>query len=298
MVRENVLSALLLIVLIGIGRITPVFGETTQVYRLSHTSASEAADKLRESLSDLRPQPQITVDQEKNLLTVTGTEEALRWVSNLVKKIDLERRQILIEAMLVELASSEMDKLGIELREPKVPKKDTALPAVGAPKLARIDSEKYAELKKKLKSLDAAKSEKIRILSTPRLIASDKQQAALSIGEGVHYMEKVEGGLYRLKTLDSENGPGLFFNVTPTIGDNGIDIILALDFRLARIVKRVAIPEAPELQVGMPIIDLQQMTASVVVKNGEAAVLGGLARRDSKGQELNTLFFVAPHILP
>ena len=105
-------------------------------------------------------------------------------------------------------------------------------------------------------------------------------------------MEKVENDLFQLKTITNL---GAFFKVTPAIkSDNTIE--LDLDFKMCSIGKRFKVPEAPDLDIGRPALNIRQAQTKMRVGDGETAVISGLTG-SVKGIETSCLLLVTAHAL-
>ncbi len=198
--------------------------------------------------------------------------------------------QVTIEAMLVELPAAAMDKLGIEWPAPgggvvEVIGKEPVLSGKSTLKQANISPKRLKMLKEKLL---AGKIE-ANVLSTPCLAAIDKREASLKIGEEVHYMEKIGDELYKLRSLDNV---GLTFAVTPTVINDVIR--MSLDLGLTQVKERMVVPEATDLNIGLPMMSTWQVSTNVTVKDGETVLLGGV----SHSKEASTLLFLTAKSLP
>jgi general secretion pathway protein D len=261
----------------------------TRTFYLDNTDASKVAETLQKSLGEICPKPDVAVDKATNSLVIIATEDALEQMGTMLDRLDVERPQIMIEAMLVEIARSELAKLRIELQAVTVNAEKH--PPVGEllKKFGSLSAEKLQTVKKMMQSGEIESN----IVSNPRLMAIDQTQARFNTSAGkISYMEKVSDNLYELKTFDD---PGLSFTVTPTI--TGDSIRMALDLRLSQMEGRAVVPEAPDLRIGLPIMGTRMISTPVIVKNGETAVLGGFCRGRPENEKVDTLLFVTAGVV-
>ena len=280
-----------LLVLIQPNAILMAETETKDFY-LSNISAKDAGKALQKNFSELSPQPDIVVNEQKNSLTVIATRNVLEQIDKKLKEIDVIRPQIMVEAMVAEIPSSEMDKCGINWTN--IGMGGIILPGEAVPaienKFANISPETFQALKKKLETGEI----KGNIITAPRIMVIDQTQGTIKIGGEVHYMEKVGDKLYELRT-EKEND-GFRFSVAPTVTDDTVQ--LSFDLQLNQVISRQIVPEASDLKIGRPVMNVRQITATVKVRNGETALAGGFVREEPGNKKVNILLFITPNILP
>jgi len=84
------------------------------VVRLIPVNYADANDLLARVNAVLSPKGSVTVDQRTNTLIVKDTEEYLRAAEDLVRRLDLQTPQILIEARIVEARTTFKEDIGIQ----------------------------------------------------------------------------------------------------------------------------------------------------------------------------------------
>lgn len=254
----------------------------TQVYALSHALASELAQVLEGMFTAESVKPKIKTDTQTNSLVVTCTKENNRRIDEIIQLLDKPPIQIMVESMIVEFASSELEKLG--------PLRDDSF----------YSQLKPAELEKKIQSGGI----KAKILSNPKLLTLEQKECKIALGKRVqvHYMEKTGDGLYKPKVL--ETPIGVQFSVTPDIVDELTDtraineelIQMDISIQVTDISGRLTISEIPDLDIGKPTIRIREHTENVVLKNGETMVIGGINKENAEeGSEV--IAFITANIV-
>ena len=84
------------------------------VVRLIPVNYADANDLLARVTTVLSPRGSVTVDQRTNTLVVKDTEDYLKAAEDLVKRLDLQTPQILIEARIVEARTTFKEDIGIQ----------------------------------------------------------------------------------------------------------------------------------------------------------------------------------------
>ena len=248
----------------------------------------------------------VVVDPRTNSLLITETTDKLREIRDLIDKVDVPIRQVMIEARIV-IAQSDLEKeLGIEWGGGYVnddlngnilsASGDTAnvvglnqalangtQPALSYPGALLVDlgvasatsgfalgfTSEDLFLTAELSALeDAGQGE---IVSQPKVITGDKQMATVKSGTEIPYQE---GSLSGQNTTSFKEAV-LELEVTPNITPD--DRIL-LDLTVTQDSLGDLVPSG---QGGfIPSIDTTELTTQVLVGNGETVVLGGVFRTE------------------
>lgn len=130
------------------------------------------------------------------------------------------------------------------------------------------------------------------ILSNPKLSVLNGQPAMLTVGRNVTYIDSIDSKIsgtganattdYTVNTERVLSGVGLA--LTANILDNK-EIILNLVPVTSELVEPIEYRDVGPNQVGLPIINVREMSTTVRVKDGEMLVIGGLISNveDSQG---------------
>jgi len=263
--------------------------------------------------SILSPRGSVIVDERTNSLLVTETAQKLDELRRLVKLIDVPVRQVLVEARIVIAESEATEKLGIkwggmDLRRnsagnldgrvitgnqnalvnavngDKVDISDTLAVDLGVPDqgttsfmLGFVDDNQLLTLE--LDALEANGNGEV--VSQPKVITGDKQQATIKSGTEIPYLESSSNG----RTTVSYKEAVLKLDVTPNITPDDrviMDLIINQDSVGGFI--------QGEQGSQIPTIDTTQLVTQVLVGNGETVVLGGVFRTEDVDSVTKTPF--------
>ncbi len=255
----------------------------------------------------------VTIDDRTNSLLVYDTSEKLEEIRNLIEVLDIPVTQVLIESRVVvantdfsrelgvragisslsdnvygglvsvsgtnsgavETANSYIDSLGGD--EPftySADRLNVNLPVTspaGSIGVAILKGDFYLDLE-----LSALQAEgRGEIISSPRVTATNQQEASILQGVQIPFQESSGGG--GGATTTSFKDAVLSMKVTPLITPDEY-VIMDLD---------IAQDSVGELVPGsnggfVPSIDTRQLTTQVRIKNGETAVLGGIYETETR----------------
>jgi general secretion pathway protein D len=129
---------------------------------------------------------------------------------------------------------------------------------------------------------------KLDVLSRPYILASDNQQASITIGEQVPIIvntQLTDTG----QTINSVNQQdiGIILNVTPHINPEGL-VILDVDQEISQLTGQT-IPITQN--VGSPIISKRSAQSRIGVKNGQMIVIGGMMQDQKTSTVTKIPFF-------
>ena len=130
--------------------------------------------------------------------------------------------------------------------------------------------------------LNALKTEgNTKILSNPKISVLNGQPAMITVGQNITYIDSIEvdvdteTGLrtYTAETANILSGVGLA--LTATVLDNN-EIIMNLVPVTSELQGEIEYKSVGEGEVGLPIVNIREMSTTVRVKDGDMLVIGGL----------------------
>jgi type IV pilus assembly protein PilQ len=281
------------------------YADAKELFKL-FDSGSGGGDEGVATDSILSARGSVIVDERTNSLLVTETAQKLEEFRRVVKLLDVPIRQVLIEARIV-IANSDFDEqLGIRwggVFESDVNSGNRLIGGgsnttfveqsngdtiewndaiavdlgVGSPTgsfaLGYIGSD--VALSAELSALES--QGRGEIVSQPKVITGDKQEAVIKSGTEVPYQESSANG----ETTVSFKEAVLKLEVTPSITPDD-RIIMKLSITQDSVGQFV-----PSGQLGglIPTIDTTQLDTQVLVGNGETVVLGGVFRTEDVHSE-------------
>ncbi len=246
----------------------------------------------------------VVVDERTNSLIITDTAIKLAEIRDLIELVDIPVRQVMIEARIVIAQSDATKNLGIEWGGGYLDSDDDNIlsisgdtdnvvglnesvingsqPSVDYPGALLVDlgvasNSGFAVgftsgdlfLTAELSALEAEGEGEV--VSQPKVITGDKQQASIKSGTEIPYQESSASG----ETTTSFKDAVLALDVTPNITP---DDRIMLDLQ----VNQDSVGElVPSGRGGfIPSIDTTQLNTQVLVGNGETVVLGGVFKTE------------------
>jgi MSHA type pilus biogenesis protein MshL len=239
------------------------------------------------------------IDKPIGLITVTAPrpiiEKVAAYFTSLQKEI---YKQVSIEAKIIEVILTDKSSIGINwdsvLEKFKISgtvkfgNNGTIFswdPTTGATTNNRIISNVSIGDRSFEVFLNALKGQgNTKILSNPKISVLNGQPAMISVGKNITYIDKITvtkgttdspGDTFAPETASVLSGVGL--GLTATILDNN-EIILNLIPLTSELVGDVVDYKEFEdgSQVGLPVVNIREMSTTVRVKDGDMLVIGGL----------------------
>jgi len=270
-------------------------------------------DRANGEASILSPRGQVIVDERTNSLMVTETAEKLEELRALIKQIDIPIKQVVIEARIV-IASTDFSRsLGIQwggagydqdgnkawmiggsqktlgglkpqggddvITFPDALAVDLGVVGEGTSSIAVGFVNNDLLLNAELSALEA--SGHGEIVSQPKVITGDKQQATIQQGTEIPYQTSAANGETTVEFKDAV----LKLDVTPHITPDG-RVLMTL------VINQDSVGQFINGQFGsqIPSIDTTALTSEVLVGNGETVVLGGVFKNEQIVSQSKTPF--------
>lgn len=285
----------------------------TEYIQVNYAKASELAGVLQsQDVSLLSDRASVTVDQRTNTLLVRATADNLEQVRHLVSRLDIPVRQVLIESRIV-IASDNFNKeLGVRFGVNRDTTNDgegvamagnsngvTNLVNAGPGQSTNLGEERFnvnlpvtnaagtfglalaklpfgTLLELELSALQA--EGRGEIVSSPRVITANQNEASIQQGVQIPYQEASSSGATSVSFQEAV----LSLSVTPQITP---DDRIVMDLEVTK--DQVGAQEVN----GIPTIDTRQVSTRVLVDNGETVVLGGIYEQTKNNQVTRVPFF-------
>jgi type IV pilus assembly protein PilQ len=234
----------------------------------------------------LSRQGSVFAEPRTNQLFVTDISSKLEEIQELIKKLDVPVRQVLIEARIVEaednfgralgarfgarvsdpvtLASSNGNRLQSTLgfgaigSTGSAPVTNIPVPTTGAGTFAlSLFNPGASRLE-----IDANESDrKLKTISSPRIVTADQKQATIEDGRKFPFLRRDADGNTTIEFIDAS----LKLIVTPQITPDG-DVIMELEVK----------NDSPIVFNGETAIQTKSVQTQVLVENGGTVVIGGI----------------------
>ncbi|MEZ8285688.1 type IV pilus secretin PilQ [Vibrio splendidus] len=273
----------------------------SEIIKINFAKATDIADMIggEGAVSMLSDRGSITIDERTNSLLIRELEENIAVIRGIIESLDIPVKQVQIEARIVTVTEGNLDELGVRWGvsstngsfkvggsiEGNHPSQITPYDDNGgnsaiddflnvnlgatspnassiAFQVAKLGSETLLDLE-----LSALQQEsKAEIISSPRLITTNKKPAYIEQGTEIPYLESSSSGA----TSVAFKKAVLSLKVTPQITpDNRLVLDLSVTQDRPGQVVKTGTGEAVA-------IDTQRIGTQVLVNNGETVVLGGI----------------------
>lgn len=241
----------------------------TQVrsFELQYVLVDEMQSLLDPYLSEYG---EITVFSEKNIFLIEDTPEFLRRTAELVRQIDKQPTQILIEAKILEVTLTDEDSSGLDWT--RIFNSDGGSGEFGGQGLNNPTSAglffNYTNDNITL-ALDALTSQgRVRTLSSPKLLAVEDQESSVIVGDRRGYSVITTINQVTTESIEFLES-GVILRVTPSVDANG----------------KVLMDIHPEVSTGVidpltgiPSQSTTEVTTRMIVPDGQTIFVGGLIK--------------------
>lgn len=241
----------------------------------------------------------VLAEKDSNALVITAAPKMMRQIRDVIAQLDIERAQILVEAVVAEVSASKASQLGVDwavfnqdrIAAASVLNPDT-LSALGTAVSSGSSSAYLGLIGQGINVgggvissggtslallIKALKSDgDTNVLSTPTLVTMDNQEAKFSAGQEVPFLSgsfsntgtsSTTGSVNPFQTIERKD-VGLTLGVTPQINaDNRVKLKLNLE------VSGIASGTAGSSNL---ITNKRTLTNTVGIENGQILVIGGL----------------------
>jgi general secretion pathway protein D len=233
-------------------------------------------------------------DKATNSLVITAKKSDYHILESVIKKLDIARRMVYIEALLMEVSVEKEFSVGVEWRVGKdigsyegkdvgafggstaSPSNIPENPLAGLPRgLAlgvlgesiTIGGVEFPSIQALIRAYE--EDSDFHILSTPQIMTTDNEEAEIVVADNIPYLTRqdtsstgnVDYSNYEFKDV------GVTLNITPQINQER--------FVRLKIYQEVSEVVGQE-DVGLPVTVKRQTKTTVVIKDGHTVVIGGL----------------------
>lgn len=243
----------------------------------------------------------VLADKDTNALIITAPPKAMRQLRDVIAQLDIQRAQVLVEAVIAEVSADKQSQLGVDwavFNDDRIaaaglfsinPSSLASAAATGAGSSAallgllgqginvvggRDGGDSGTSFGVLLKALQGDGD--TNILSTPTLVTLDNQEAKFSAGQEVPFLTgqfsntgvtSSTGTVNPFQTIERKD-VGLTLGITPTVNE-GDAIRLKIDLEVSSLASGAA--GSSNL-----ITNKRKLSNMVGVENGQVLVIGGL----------------------
>lgn len=228
----------------------------------------------------------LVVDEPRNALIFQGDPAQWERLLPLIRQMDREARQVMIELTIAEVSLDDNEEFGVSWFAKGAPgtrfngrlnfgtlpatNPATGVAGAGLSYLLDIAGQNRALLKA------FADDQRVSILSTPRLLVKSGDEASIDVGTEVPTItarqtapQQVEGSTGLLQSIQYRK-TGIILNVKPTVySEDRVDLELSQEVS-------EALPVSDGDSIGSPSIFNRSVKTSLSLRDGGSIVLGGL----------------------
>jgi general secretion pathway protein D len=247
----------------------------------------------------------ITSDKATNSLIIVASPGDYETVKDVIDKLDIRRRQVYVEAAIIEMGLSKSRELGFEFQATNLNNLDTstATTAIGGTNFGNIGNAiangpaglatlngltvgaikgtftykgiQYLNIGALLHALQTDSD--VNVLSTPNILTTDNQKAEIMVGENIPFITgqsqtAATGGGSILTSVDRKD-VGITLKLTPQITSDD-SVRLEVYQEISDVIN------TPGLNANVvgPSTSKRSANTTVVVKDRQTMVIGGLIR--------------------
>jgi general secretion pathway protein D len=241
----------------------------------------------------------ITPDKATNSLVVTAIPEDYQALAEVIKKLDIPRRQVYVEAAVVEISLERTKDLGVEFRSTtdfennsqqvfggtsfglinEVAQNPFAISglAIGIIEgTVTFGGQTFLNIGALIKAIEQTSD--VNVLSTPHLLTTDNQEAEIVVASNIPFVTATSQTQVSTLTTIERKDVGIILRFTPQVSE-GDKVTLKLFEEISAIQATVTAGIDPR-QVG-PTTSKRTAKTTVVVDSKQTVVIGGLFRDDA-----------------
>jgi general secretion pathway protein D len=233
----------------------------------------------------------VAADERTNSIILQGPERSIETMRSVIESLDIPRAQVYVEAIVAEVSATRAAELGVQWRT-DTPESGVLggiiLPGTTAGNIQGLTTDEstlgtglslgYLEAGSARVLLRAlANDGSSNILSTPSLVTLDNEEAEVQIGQNVPIVTGIytntgsdQGVTNPFQTIERRD-VGVMLKVKPQITQGEV-VRLALEQEVSAV--------SPSTSGADISFDKRQIKTSVLVRDGEMIVIGGLLNRD------------------
>lgn len=276
--------------------------------RVQYSDPKLIADILARHVA---PGGSVTVLEQRRMLVVEDSAAGLQKIAALLREIDAQPRQILIEAKILEISLDRSQNFGIDWNRIFSADGVNRIGTAGlAPRSAGGLALNFVNANVELYLNALAAKGRVRTLATPKLLTLENQEAITNIGDKLGYRLTTTINNVTAESIQFLE-TGVILRVTPSVDANG-KILLKIRPEVSSGTVTGGIPSKKTTEVVTQLVaaDGQSVLIAGLIKNtstyrrtgvpllGDVPVLGRLFSGDEdSATSSETIVMITPHII-
>lgn len=249
----------------------------------------------------------ITADKATNSLIIVASPIDYETIKDVIQKLDIRRRQVYVEAAIIEMGLTKSQELGIEFQAPikssSLAENAATVSAAGGTNFGTIgnvvaegplglaplnglvvgavkgtftfNGREFLNVGALLRALQTDGD--VNVLSTPNILTTDNQKAKIMVGENVPFVtgqtQNAATGAGSILTTIDRRDVGITLELTPQItSDDNVRLEISQE------ISAVTTTAGLNPNIVGPTTSKRMANTTVVVKDRETVVIGGLIR--------------------
>ena len=250
---------------------------------------AQEIDDILSRDNDLKISSKSIINREAGVITITGTQNQIKRISEYLTKIKLRlHKQVMLETKLLELTYAKSDSIGVDWSKFDLSLKGNLGKSWGDGATTQTSLSYDFSMDGLVDFLN--KYGKINVLSTPKILTLNNQPAVINIGEQFNYRYQ-SGSLSTANATTSATNTymmnsvfvGLTLNIVPEITDNGFVILKVNPVVSEKIDTDTTLAsdggdvfDEQGVRIMPPDIRIKQLSSIVKAKDGDRVIVGGL----------------------
>jgi type IV pilus assembly protein PilQ len=283
----------------------------SKIYRITYADVAEVEKALNKFKS---AQGSLSSNVGTSNIIVTDTESKMKAIDTFIQEVDRVTPQILVEARIYDLTSKDRLDLGVEWQagrnttygagtggtsdgtglisgvgtNPTAGKQSPFISGLFNGTVSKSNDTKgvlrlgFLNDSVDIDTLLRAQSESIKakLLANPRILVLDNQTAEIKIISQIPYQQLNQGGGSSVAFGTTEfKEVGVTLNVLPHVTRDGL-IRLQLKPSFSVQTGTVNVGDASGAKYPQPVVDKRDATTTLLIKDGQTVVLGGLRKKE------------------
>ncbi|MGB2823784.1 MAG: type II secretion system secretin GspD, partial [Phycisphaerae bacterium] len=257
----------------GVGTTSSRFGGQSSIFGRGSTPSGTTAA----AAGDLSGQVYVVADEYTNSLLVRTLAKHVERVKQILAELDRPIRQVLIKVLIAEVTHDDTTDLGAEFSALNI-RVGSSSSSIGTDftvasqtkgLITKVIDADYTVTLRALATVG-----KLDVLSRPYILASDNQEASITVGQEVPFIRNTrttETG-QTINTIEYED-IGIILNVTPHINPEGL-VIMDVAPEISTMLRDTTVQISEE--VAAQVYAKRSAQTRVAIRNGQTIVIGGL----------------------
>lgn len=243
----------------------------TDYFHPSYLKVKELQSLISEFYS-----PYIQVNEDVNIITITASPEIAKRIKEDLTKFDRAPRQVMIEALVIELSEEGKKSLGVtwgamlEGGFSVYPPSTLDYQRTAGKGNWELSGTLSTDLLLRINTLVSEGKAKVR--ANPRVATLEGRQAEISIGREEYFLINVATGATAYYTLQSV-ATGVVLKIIPYVDSDSRQITVNISPQVSEVATRTT--------SNLPVVTKRTATTSLRVNDGQTIAIGGLVQEQT-----------------